>query len=474
MSLRNKVYLILLLATALFLAVFYAFIWRTTGIELRDLQRNDAEEKLASVERILDREIENLSIKQADWARWDDTYQFIADRNEAYIASNLNDESLELINVDMMVFVNNSKEVVYSKQVYAGDPGSHVPPAKFMSYFQGESDLLDFDTDLVSVKRGILTTPEATLIVSAQPISTSDGRGVRRGTIIFARYLDDQYANALNALSGLNVHLEPYGFTEIMDDGGQSRILRSDARTAIEYASHQVIAYKLLDNIFGNPSLILRIEYPAKIIEQGNKFLIGGLWYSLAALVSYVSILIVLIDLFLLRRIENIRRIARQVSVLQTGGLPEGDVDDFSYLATILMNAIKNIQQSKALAVGSQSELSKFQMALDQSFDHMIITDAEGKILYVNTAAEQLTGYSRKEMIGETPALWGRQMSADFYRDFWNTIRLRKQVFSGEITNKHKNGKRYRVSARVVPILNENQQVLYFVGIERLIGKVDS
>lgn len=470
MSLRNKTYILLLFVTVVFLLVVYALIWRTTKAELRDLQQVHAEDQLALVERILEREMENLAVKQADWARWDDTYEFITDRNEQYIASNLNDESFELINVDMMAFVNNSGEVVYSKQVYSGGAGETIPE-KFLKSFQGESELLDFDGDLISVKSGILTTPDAMLLVSAQPISTSDGKGVRRGTLIFARYIDTAYATSLTNLAGFSVQILPYGFSGSPAEGEYMKALRPDARTAIEYLEGRVVAFRLLENISGNPSLLLRVEYPSKIIEQGNKFLLNGLWYSLIALVSYVSVLIVLIDFFLLHRIENMRRIARQVSVLQAGGLPEGDIDDFTYLATVMMGAIKNIEQSNQIVSGSQNELSKFQLALDQSFDHMVITDAEGKILYANLAAEELTGYSRKEIIGQTPALWGRQMSAGFYREFWDTIRLHKKIFEGEVVNKHKDGSRYRAKVRVTPILDSKKRVLYFIGVERFIGK---
>ncbi len=472
MSLRNKTYILLLVVTAIFLLVVYALIWRMTDTELHDLQQVHAEEQLALMERILKREMENLSIKQADWARWDDTYQFIADRNEQYIISNLNDESFALIDVDMMAFVNNSNEVVYSKQVYSGEPGTTTIPEKFLRYFQGETDLLDFGSDLISVKSGILTTSDAMLLVSAQPVSTSDGKGVRRGTLIFGRYIDAQYATSLSNLSGLRVQILPYGFSASPNEEKKFKEFQINERTAVEYHEGEVIALRLLDNIFSNPSLLLYIKYPSEIIEQGNKFLLDGLWYSLITLVSYVSVLIVLIDFFLLRRIENMRRIARQVGALQTGGLPEGDIDDFSYLASIMMGAIKNIEQSNKIAFGSKSEIDKLQVALDQSFDHMIITDSEGKILYANLVAEELTGYSRSEMIGQTPALWGRQMSADFYREFWDTIRLHKKMFEGEIINKHKNGSRYRAKVRVTPILSSKQQVLYFIGVERFIGKV--
>jgi PAS domain S-box-containing protein len=470
LSLRNKTYLLLLLVTAGFLVVSYGLVWRITAGELQGLQRHHAEEQISLVERLLSQEMTNLSARQADWAQWDDTYKFITDRNEEYIESNLNDESLALIHVDIMAFVNNAGEIVFGKQVYAGAPTDHAIPEEFLRYFQKGSDLLDFKEG-ISVKQGVLTVSDTMLLVSAQPITLSDGQGVRRGTLIFGRYLDQGFSEVLSSLSGMDVRLKPYNSDPSVGHDTQSAMLRPEARTVVESTPDVTIGLRLLDNIFGNPSLVLRVEYPSQIIRDGRSFLWNGLWYSLFALITYISLLIVLIDYFLLRRIENMRQIARKVSVLQAGGLPEGDVDDFSYLASVMMGAIKNIQNSNEIAVGSQDELEMFKTALDESFDHMIITDPEGKILHANVAAEQLTGYTRQEMVGQTPALWGRQMPAEFYKELWDTIRLHKRRYEGEITNRTKKGIQYRAQIRVAPILDHKRQVLYFVGIERPAGK---
>ncbi|MFZ1654343.1 MAG: CHASE4 domain-containing protein [Candidatus Moraniibacteriota bacterium] len=470
LSLRNKTYILLLLVTAGFLAVSYGLMWHITMGELRASQARQTEEQLSFVERLLHREMENLSARQSDWAQWDDTYTFISDRNEGYITSNLNDESLALIHVDIMAFVNNSGELVFGKQVYEAVPTEREIPKEFMGYLREGSALLDFNEG-DRLKQGILTLSDTLLLVSAQPITMSDGAGARRGVLIFARYLDSAFASDLSTLSGLVVQLQPSDSKQGSHQDSLSAGLGPERRMAVGSVDGSTIGLRLLDNIFGNPSLILRVEYPARVLEEGKAFLWESFWYSLIALISYVSLLIVLIDYFLLRRIESMRRIARRVGVLQSGELPEGDVDDFSFLATVMMGAIKNIQDTNEKAEGTQDELAKFQTALDQSFDHMIITDPEGKILHVNTAAEQLTGYTRKEMIGQTPALWGRQMPAEFYKNLWDTIRLNKQTFEGEIVNRNKKGDRYRAQIRIAPMLDSQRRVLYFVGVERLIEK---
>ena len=104
--------------------------------------------------------------------------------------------------------------------------------------------------------------------------------------------------------------------------------------------------------------------------------------------------------------------------------------------------------------------------ALDSASEHVIITDPEGIILYVNKAAEKLTGYSKSEMVGKRPSLWGKQMPKEFYDNLWKTIKAGKS-FKGEIKNKRKNGTEYQAQTEISPVLDKNNKVINFVGIER-------
>lgn len=112
-------------------------------------------------------------------------------------------------------------------------------------------------------------------------------------------------------------------------------------------------------------------------------------------------------------------------------------------------------------------EVEKYKRAFDQSGEHIIITDPDAKIIAVNKTAERLTGYTMQEMIGKTPALWGKQMDPSFYKAFWHRIKEEKLPFIGEITNRRKDGTLYQVQTIVSPILNENREVEFFVGVER-------
>jgi|GEM_PF-908688 len=132
------------------------------------------------------------------------------------------------------------------------------------------------------------------------------------------------------------------------------------------------------------------------------------------------------------------------------------------------LNILEDVAESEQDLRKKTLELEKFQQAADVSFDHVIITDPDGIILYANAAAEKLTGYSRKEIIGKNSGqLWGGRMDKSFYEKMWKTIKMDKKPYSGEVTNKKKNGNEYLASIRISPILDREKEVKFFVGVEQ-------
>ncbi len=116
----------------------------------------------------------------------------------------------------------------------------------------------------------------------------------------------------------------------------------------------------------------------------------------------------------------------------------------------------------------SVKDLQKFKLAVDNAYDHIIMTDTEGIVLYANKAAEKITGFSKAEIIGtKAGALWGGLMDKSFYKKLWRTIKINKKSFSGEIRNRRKNGEEYIALSSIAPVLDKNGNVEFFVGIER-------
>src|SRR5688572_2072782 len=89
---------------------------------------------------------------------------------------------------------------------------------------------------------------------------------------------------------------------------------------------------------------------------------------------------------------------------------------------------------------------------MDQVADCIYITDAKGDIVYVNPAFETLTGYSRAEAIGATPAILNSgQHPPEVFRDMWSQIST-GQSFRFIFTNRLKDGSAANHGTIISPI----------------------
>ncbi len=112
-------------------------------------------------------------------------------------------------------------------------------------------------------------------------------------------------------------------------------------------------------------------------------------------------------------------------------------------------------------------ELARLGMAVEQGAEAIIITDRDGTIVYVNPAFERISGYSRKEAVGENPRILrsGKQ-DKSLYREIWETL-ARGEVWAGHLINRRKDGSLYEEDATISPVRDSSENIISFVGVMR-------
>ena len=105
--------------------------------------------------------------------------------------------------------------------------------------------------------------------------------------------------------------------------------------------------------------------------------------------------------------------------------------------------------------------------ALDAAPSAALVTDLDGKILWVNDAFTRLTGYTTADAIGNTPRLLrsGRHDSR-FYGQLWSEIRSGR-VWTGKMTNRRKDGSVYEEEQSIIPVRDPDGAVSRFLAIKR-------
>lgn len=114
----------------------------------------------------------------------------------------------------------------------------------------------------------------------------------------------------------------------------------------------------------------------------------------------------------------------------------------------------------------SQERIRLLESAISAAASAIVITDADGRVEYVNDAFRRITGYESQEIAGRTlRALKSDEHDEAFYRDLWATI-LDGRAWRSPIVNRRKDGTLYRASQVIAPIRDTRGKIAHFVAIQ--------
>lgn len=165
------------------------------------------------------------------------------------------------------------------------------------------------------------------------------------------------------------------------------------------------------------------------------------------------------------------RMVSRPLAKMTEGlnRIAEGDIDEASELPVHrpdevgVATAAFNRVMDKAHELLREQRLAR--IVFENSLEGIAVTNSRSRIVMVNKAFTDTTGYSAEEAIGQTPALLksGKQ-SEDFYADFWTTLKERGE-WRGEIWNRRKNGSVYPEWLNVSAVHNGKGEVEHYIAI---------
>jgi len=105
--------------------------------------------------------------------------------------------------------------------------------------------------------------------------------------------------------------------------------------------------------------------------------------------------------------------------------------------------------------------------ALESAANAIVITDRQGKILWLNRAFEVLTGFPAEEVAGKDMRILNSETQDDaFFKEMWETI-LAGRTWHGEMVNVRKDGAQYIEEQTITPVRDKSGEITHFIAIKQ-------
>ncbi|MEW6506071.1 MAG: CHASE4 domain-containing protein, partial [Chloroflexota bacterium] len=358
-----------------------------------------------SMEQLLDLLAHGLSQLDAtafDWAVWDDTYVFVQDVNPNYISSNLVDATFTNLRLNFMLFFNSSGHLVFGKAFDLMNKTEIPISQSLVEHLAANGFLLQHET-LESNKTGIVILPETPLLVASRPILTSDQQGPIAGTLIIGRFLDSTGRSHLFEAIHLPLTVEVISNDQMPSDfKAANASLSEQTPVFIHPLSEETIGgYALVNDVYGNPALIFRLDMPRYLYAQGqaSAFYVA-LLLAIVGL-TFAALTISLLEKFVLSRLS---RLSADVSRIGKEGDPTARVsmagkDELTDLASQINGMLSAIDKTGQPLRESETRLKQI---TENMFDMVSLTDAEGVYKYVSPSVTKTLGYEPKDLVSKT------------------------------------------------------------------------
>lgn len=371
MKLRKKTLIAISVTIVGLIVVLYAISQTILLNSFAELEKQDTSTNVERALSALLDEVSDLDTLTYDWAAWDDTYAFIEDVNVDYIDSNLVDATFIDSKLDLMLFINSSGQIVFEKAFDRQNETEIPAPQSFLELLSVD-DFLWRHSETESSVNGIVSLTENPMLIASRPILTSEDEGPIRGALIMGRSLDTEEINYLAERTHLSLIVRRFNDSQLPPDFQAALSSLTDEEPIITRPLDEeyIAGYGLKDDIYGNPTLVFRVDMDRHIYKQGQASLFHLISSLMVVSLAFGTVSIVLLEKFILSRLAELN--TKVTTIGESGDL------------------------STRISIPGRDELSSLADSINQ-----MLTALEQSQIKLNKAHKQLVKAERLAAIGE-------------------------------------------------------------------------
>ena len=478
LTLRRKILFTVIGVFAILIVVLYLIADWIAVTTLQRLEDQISRQNVARVVQTLQNEVSTLERATGDYAKWDDTYDFIEKARQGitdkkYVDTNFSDANMESNRLNLLVYVDSTGQI-RAQKAFELDKEHEIPVPT--SFVEKTLPQLLHPTDTINPTSGIIDYDYGLMLVSSYPILPGSGVGPNRGSLIFGRLLDATKIKRLTEIT-----LLPFTVFSLHDVAALPAEIKPDLanlkspNTIVLHpiSQDQIIGYTYLRGVDNAPIALLQVNMQRAIQEQGHV----SLNYLLIALIIFLLIFGVIVSYIMEKWVLSpVTELGRHVNTIGARGdlstrLKVRGQDELAQLTqdiNQMLNALETAQQDQ-----QRSEV-RYRAIFEQASEGIVFADAvTHQLIAANPAFERLTGYSAAEIPNLTAydIVMTDQVT---YAAGIEQISTAQQYAVREHFYRHKDGSEIPVESSAVLLPSDNGQSIYCMVVRNITERVQA
>jgi len=363
MSIRSKVGLIVLCIFVLYGIVDFGIQRFVIFPGFLSLEREEAIKDSNRSVQAIQREIHHLDTLCSDWSAWDDTYNFIQSRSNAYIESNLPFSTFTGNNLNLIYICDTDGKVIWG-EIYDLETEEMIQLADFpKDAFHRFHSLIAYKTENKTLSdvniSGVLITKKGPMLISSRPILTSNDEGPIRGSLIMGRFFNNNLLKTFVDQTQVDFKIFPVQTGTLPETIRETLNKFTDnSPYLIEVNSDdRLYAYTTFPGIKNDTALLIRLKIPRKIAAKGSATMSYALRSDFLAGLCVSIMILLLLQRTVIKPLTNLTNHA--LSIGNTGDLSarismqrQDEIgtlaSEFDYMLTQLEKRAKELEEVNA------------------------------------------------------------------------------------------------------------------------------
>lgn len=299
MKLRLKVLIILASMWVIISLLIIAYSRWTLVYNYEKLEKEDVTDEIERTGKTLTSLMNSLKILNTDWSQWDDAYQFMTDKNQKFIKTNLTANTFENAKINLILFFDTRGNLFFGCYYdLEAKKFTDIPTAIVNQIQKNKSQL------------GILRTKEGYIAISSLPILSSEGAGPSHGTIVMGYYFNNAYIEKLAEIVQLQVHFYPLPLptdNPIIQQAYHELAL-GNKYVITSTRPNYIDGFTFVLGVNNNPIGLLQIEKPRTLYDEGVNTIIRYVGIVISMGIIFLISIWFLLKIFVLDRLISVSR----------------------------------------------------------------------------------------------------------------------------------------------------------------------